>query len=248
MAQPFLYVATPCHGGQVQIQYLNAVLRLEAACQAQGVGFHLDLLEDDRVIARARARLAHRFLQHEAATHLLFIDADIAFAPETAFRMLATGKDLIAGVCPLKQLDWEKIRRNAVAGAPDLQAASMGYVLRFLPNAAGSVEVEDGFAQIAYAGTGFMLIRRETVSRVAAAHPELIATLDDGERVAMVFEPMVEPETGAHLSEDYAFCRRWRDLGGAVFGDVASRFTHVGPAGYTGSLLQALEAGAGARG
>jgi hypothetical protein len=245
MAQPFLYVATPCHGGQVQIQYLNAVLRLEAACEAQGLGFHLDLLEDDRVIARARARLAHRFLQHPEATHLLFCDADIAFAPETALRMLGAGKDLVAGVCPLKRLDWEKIRKMALAGAPDLQAAALGYVLRFLPNAAHAVEVEEGFARIAYAGTGFMLIRREAVRRVVDAHPELTATLDDGERVGMVFEPMVEADTGEHLSEDYAFCRRWRDLGGEVFGDVGSRFTHVGPAAYTGSLLAALEAGAG---
>jgi hypothetical protein len=245
MAQPFLYVATPCHGGQVQIQYLNAVLRLEAACEAQGLGFQLDLLEDDRVIARARARLAHRFLQHPEATHLLFCDADIAFAPETALRMLGAGKDLVAGVCPLKRLDWEKIRKMALAGAPDLQAAALGYVLRFLPNAAHAVEVEEGFARIAYAGTGFMLIRREAVRRVVDAHPELTATLDDGERVGMVFEPMVEADTGEHLSEDYAFCRRWRDLGGEVFGDVGSRFTHVGPAAYTGSLLAALEAGAG---
>lgn len=244
MPQPFLYVATPCHGGEVQIQYLNAVLRLAEACAANGVGFHLELLEDDRVIARARARLAHRFLQHPAATHLLFCDADIAFAPETALGMLAAEKDLIAGVCPLKRLDWEKIRQMALAGAPDVQAAALGYVLRFLPNAANSVEVNDGIAQIAYAGTGFMLIRREVVQRVAEAHPELLATIDDGERVAMVFEPMVEAETGEHLSEDYAFCRRWRDLGGEVFGEVASRFTHVGPAAYTGSLLAALEAGA----
>jgi hypothetical protein len=245
MAQPFLYVATPCHGGEVQIQYLDAVLRLAEACEARGVGFHLELLEDDRVIARARARLAHRFLQHPAATHLLFCDADIAFAPDTAFRILAAEKDLIAGVCPLKRLDWQKIRRMALAGVPDLQAASLGYVLRFLPNAANSVEVDAGFARIAYAGTGFMLIRREAVRRVIDAHPELAATLADGERVAMVFEPMVEPETGEHLSEDYAFCRRFRDLGGEVFGDVESRFTHVGPAAYTGSLLAALQAGAG---
>jgi hypothetical protein len=245
VTQPFLYVATPCHGGEVQIRYLDAVLRLAEACAARGVGFHLELLEDDRVIARARARLAHRFLAHPTATHLLFCDADIAFAPESAFRLLDADKDLVAGVCPLKQLDWEKVRKMALTGAPDLQAASLGYVLRFLPNAAHAVEVDDGFARIAYAGTGFMLIRRAALERVADAHPKLLASLEDGARVAMVFEPMVEAETGQHLSEDYAFCRRWRDLGGEVFGDFQSRFAHIGPMAYTGSLLVALEAGAG---
>jgi len=56
VTRPFLYVATPWKGGEAQIRYLDAVLRLAAACAARGLGFHLELLEDDRVIARARAR------------------------------------------------------------------------------------------------------------------------------------------------------------------------------------------------
>ena len=51
---------------------------------------------------------------------------------------------------------------------------------------------------------------------------------------------MIEPETGHYLSEDYAFCRRWRDLGGEVWADVEARLTHVGHAAYAGSLMQRL--------
>lgn len=240
MASPFLFVAIPCHGGRVHIEHLHSVLRLAAACEARGVGCHVELLEDDRVIARARARLAAAFLAHGQATHLLFVDADIAFAPENAFRLLDAGKDLAAGVYPLKHLDWEKVRAAALAGAADLQAASLGYVVRFLPNAASAVEVENGLAKVAYAGTGFMLVRREAVRRVAEAHPELAAALDDGTRTAMVFEPMIEPETGQYLSEDYAFCRRWRDLGGEVWADLEARLTHVGHAAYAGAALEAM--------
>jgi hypothetical protein len=243
MAEPFLFFATPCYGGEVEIRYLNAVMALEAACEARGVGFRLEVLEDDRIVQRARARLAARFLAHPQATHLLFCDADIAFAPETAFRLLAAEKDLIAGVCPLKHIDWERVRAAAKADAPDLMAAGVGYVVRFLPNEKNAVEVSDeGFARMAYVGTGFQLIRRAAVQRVVDAHPELLAELDEGP-TAMVFEPMVEPETGQYLSEDYAFCRRFRDLGGEIWADVKSRFTHVGPMAFTGSLLEAMTPG-----
>lgn len=243
MAAPFLFFATPCYGGEVEIRYLNAVMALEAACEARGVGFHLEVLEDDRIVQRARARLAARFLAHPTATHLLFCDADIAFAPETAFRLLAAEKDLIAGVCPLKHIDWERVRAAAKADAPDLMAAGVGYVVRFLPNAKNAVEVTgEGFARMAYVGTGFQLIRRAAVQRVTDAHPELLAQLDEGP-TAMVFEPMVEPETGQYLSEDYAFCRRFRDLGGEIWADVKSRFTHVGPMAFAGSLLEAMTPG-----
>jgi hypothetical protein len=243
MAEPHLFVATPAYGGRVAIEYLHAVVALQAACEQRGIGCHVELLEDDRIIPRARARLAGRFLAHPAATHLLFIDADIGFRPDAAFRLLAAERDVAAGVYPVKHLDWDRIRAAALAGASDLQAAGLSYVVRFLPNPGNAVEVEAGFAQIAYAGTGFLLIRREVVARVAEAHPELTAELADEGRTVMVFEPMIEPETGEYLSEDYAFCRRWRDLGGEVWADIENPLTHVGHATYSGAVIQALKPG-----
>jgi hypothetical protein len=59
-------------------------------------------------------------------------------------------------------------------------------------------------------------------------------------QAVMVFETMIEPETGQYLSEDYAFCRRWRDLGGEIWADMQSRLTHVGYTAYSGSLIQAM--------
>lgn len=234
MAEPFLYLATPCHGGQVSIFYARSVLALQGAVRGRGVGLHVELLDSDPLIVRARSRLAAAFLAHPKATHLLFVDADIGFAPKDAFRLLDAGRDVAAGVYPVKGLDWDRVRRAAKADAADLQAAALNYVLRFLPTAGNAVEVEGGFARVAYAGTGFMLVRREALQRVVDAHPELMA------EVPMVFETMIEPETGHHLSEDYAFCRRWRDLGGEIWADVEARLTHAGMTPYEGSLIEAM--------
>jgi hypothetical protein len=244
VAEPHIYLATPCHGGEVNLYFLQAVVDLQRACRARGIGLTVDLLANDHLITRARARLAARFLATPEATHLLFVDADIGFAPADAFRLLDSGKHAVAAVCPLKSIDWEKVRAAAKAGAADLMAAGLGYVVRFLPTAGNSVEVDDGFAKVAYAGTGFLMLSRAALQRVVAAHPELTADLSelgDGSAVAMVFDTMVEPDTGHYLSEDYAFCRRWRDLGGEVWADVEARLTHVGHAAYTGRLMDALK-------
>ncbi|WP_297692168.1 hypothetical protein [Phenylobacterium sp.] len=238
--RPFVYLAAPCYGGRVTLHFMTSVLALAAACETRGIGLHVELLANDALIARARARLAARFLTHADASHMLFCDVDIGFQPENLFRLLDAQKDIAAGVYPLKAFDWEKVRAAAKAGADDLQAAALSYVVRFLPTTDRSVEVEDGFAQVAYGGAGFLLIRREALQRIVAAHPELAATLDDGSRAAMVFDPMVEPETGQHLSEDYAFCRRWRALGGQIWADVEARLTHVGHTAYSGALIHAL--------
>lgn len=243
-AETTIFLATPAYGGQVTVQFMNSVLDLQAACRDRGIGLVVEMMGGEALITRARSQLARRFLE-SGATHMLFCDADIAFTPENVFRLLDAGKDVIAGVCPLKSIDWEKARKAALAGVADLQTASIGYVIRFLPDPQNRVEVNDGYAQVAYAGTGFLLIRREAMQRVVDAHPELRARMGDlggpyDQITVMVFETMIEPETGQYLSEDYAFCRRWRDLGGEIWADFTPRLTHVGHAAYTGSLMQAL--------
>lgn len=246
--KPFLYLAVPCYGGNLNLFFVKSMLALQDACRAAGIGLHIDLMGGDALITRARSRLAAQFLAHPEATHILFIDADIGFAPANVFRLLEAKKQVIAAVCPLKSIDWEKARTAAKAGVADLQAASIGYVVRFLPTADKSVNVQNGFAQVAYGGTGFLLIERDAMQRICDAHPELRAKMGDmGDTLAreavMVFDTMVEPETGQYLSEDYAFCRRWRDLGGEIWADFEARLTHVGHAAYTGSLMEALIAG-----
>jgi hypothetical protein len=246
--KPFIYLAVPCYGGQLNLYFVSSLLRLQEACRERGIGLHVEMMGGEALITRGRSRLAAQFLAHPDATHILYIDADIGFPPETVFRLLDSGKDVVAAVCPLKSIDWTKVRAAAVAGVEDLQAAAIGYVVRFLPTPDKSVEVDDGFAQVAYGGTGFLMIRREAMQRLFDGYPQLRAKMGDmhdtlAPEAVMVFDTMVEPETGQYLSEDYAFCRRWRDLGGEIWADVTARLTHVGHAAYTGSLMQALRPG-----
>jgi hypothetical protein len=41
---------------------------------------------------------------------------------------------------------------------------------------------------------------------------------------------------GNFLPEDYSFCKRWRDIGGEIWGDVAGRFDHIGKFTYSGHV------------
>ncbi len=53
------------------------------------------------------------------------------------------------------------------------------------------------------------------------------------------FDVMTE-ENGRYLSEDYAFCRRWQNIGGRIFADTRSNLTHQGGHMYTGNLTESL--------
>lgn len=245
-AKRSIFLATPCYGGMASINYMRSVLDLQAACAERGIGLEVFLGGGDALITRARAMIAARFLNATTHTHLFFVDADIGFRPEQVFRLLDHDADICGGVYPIKRIDWDKARAAAQAGLKDLQAASLGYVVRFIPNETSSVELDDdGFGPVSYVGNGFMMIRREALARICAAHPELRARHGDMaggivEEAIMIFDTMIEPDTGEYLSEDYAFCRRWRDLGGVIKADFQSRLTHIGHAAYSGSLTDAV--------
>lgn len=238
-----LMVATPCYGGMANIGFVDSLLKLQRACDARGLPLEIRLTGGDALVSRARSRLATEFLRSRH-THLLFVDADIGFEPENVFRLLGSGKPLVGGVYPLKKVQWEKAPDAVRRGVRDLQAACLGYVVRFIPNADKTVELEDGFGQVAYVGNGFMLIARAVLERMAEAHPELHCVLadigDGGERAVMFFETMIDAQTREQLSEDYAFCRRWQALGGEIWADFQSRLTHIGHAAYSGSLIDAV--------
>jgi hypothetical protein len=47
---------------------------------------------------------------------------------------------------------------------------------------------------------------------------------------------MIDPATGTYLSEDFAFCKRWTDIGGEIWADLESRLDHVGPSVFHGDV------------
>jgi hypothetical protein len=238
-----LVVGTPCYGGQVSHLYTASLLKLQQACTQAG-GIHLSVLMQggDALITRARQNLVAHFLGDAEATHLLFIDADIAFEPAQVFRLLAFDAEISAAVYPIKRIDWPRVQRQAASKPANLEAAALSYVLEFDDPA--RIDTRDGFAKARYAGTGFLLIRRAALLKLIAAHPELRYTREHQQidplagspwRYAL-FDCLIDQATGTYLSEDYSFCRRWRALGGDIWIDLQSRLTHIGSVPFAGDL------------
>jgi hypothetical protein len=240
--RPYLMVATPCYGGQVTTAYTTSLLKLQLSCHAQGIEFSSFLISGDALITRARANCAARFLDVPAATHLLFVDADIGFEPTEVFRLMRFGAQMSAGAYPIKHLDPNKMRRAILEKRPNPAAAGLTYVLGL--EDPKNVVIRDRFAKVRYVGNGFLMIRREALVRMCEAHPELkfkginafADPLGDSPHRFALFDCMIDPQTGAYLSEDYAFCRRWTNLGGEIWLDLDSKLTHVGPMHFVGDL------------
>jgi hypothetical protein len=235
-----LVIATPCFGGQVSAVYALSLLNLQTRLRRYR-DFTLKVLmrDGDALITRSRASLLSQFLDEPTATHLLFIDADIGFEPEQVLRLIECGADMCAAVYPIKRIDWQRMK-NALSGAQPNPAASLQYAFEVEdPNA---VVANSGFIKVRYAGTGFLVIRRAALERMCAHYPHLryrrdhsIDAATESDNRFALFECMIADD-GTYLSEDFAFCKRWTDMGGEIWADLNSRLHHIGPMTFCGDL------------
>ncbi len=234
-----LLIATPCYGGLVTQRYMQSICALLQCGGARGWGVSVELLGYDSLIPRARNTLVATFLDQPEATHLMFIDADIGFQPEQVERMLAFDREVVAGMYPLKLIDYDPAVIGRVQAGETLQAAQTRYVGALAANA--MEHAKDGFAPGLYAGTGFMLIRRSALERMIQSYPQTRYTACHDRQAPRLstnnyalFDGMIEPETREYLSEDYTFCHRWRAIGGTLWLDTRSQLIHVGATEFAG--------------
>ncbi len=235
-----IVIGTPCFGGVVTQGYMLSTTNLLMLGRQMGFDITVDLLGFDSLITRSRNTLVTQFMDRPSATHLLFVDADISFQPAHVLRMVAFDRDVVAGMYPLKLRDWSEQAIGRVRRGEALETAPLRYV--GLPCDGEERVAQHGFITGQYAGTGFMLIRRAALQRMMHAYPELAFSaahdrqdlVPSAHRYAL-FDCMIEPETRYYLSEDYTFCRRWRDIGGEIWLDTESSLVHTGPQDFVGN-------------
>lgn len=240
MTKPFIVVGTPCFGGVVTQDYAMSLLNLSAAAPNMGFDVAVLMLGNDALITRGRSAIVAKFLD-SAATHLLFVDADISFHPEQVLRLLSFDKDFVAALYPAKIIDWEQLKQHAGNTPEALDEVGLAYVGDVCKGT--ELKSENGFSTGIYAGTGFQLIKRDVFLRMQKAYPETKykglhaypRPTHPSENLFALFDCMIDPETSVYLSEDYAFCRRWRAIGGEIWLDLQSRLTHTGSYSFRGN-------------
>jgi len=241
-------IATPAYGATVATNYTSSMIQFATASQAKGLQISI-VFKSDSLITRCRNIFVAEFLAAPSFTHLFWIDADIGFAPDAAFRLLLADRDVVAGVYPLKHefLPDQGIPR------PMSRDEFENFRTRY-PVGTGSGEEfnlavdSDGFMELAEVATGFLLIKRQVFVDLMQKYPELRCAPEHSISAAAdklyyrFFDVLVDPVSNRHLPEDYAFCHRWRAIGGKVHADARSKLTHFGARLWTGDLAGGMRA------
>lgn len=241
-------IATPCYGGQVFQNYMMSVINLIYDVHKTGLKISFIIRGGDSLIPRTRNSIVAEFLSTPEFTHLLWIDADIGFSVEQIYRLILVDREVVAGIYPLKKIKWPENGVPAGMTESEFNALYTGYPFNPIGNSA-NIDAQ-GFTEVLDAPTGLMLIKRECLEKMVKHYPGLRYVADEmmglealRDKIAnnhyRFFDVMTE-ENGRYLSEDYAFCRRWQNIGGKVWADVRSDLTHQGGHMYRGNLYNSL--------
>lgn len=245
MAKPYIMIGTPCYGGLVAQGYMESVIALMIYASKNNFDLTLAMNGQDSLITRSRNTIVSAFLDRPEMSHLMFIDADISFEPEAVHRLLSFDEDIAAGMYPVKNIDWQRFRQRAKPESTDADLREAGLNFVGTPFADARREERAGFVTGYYAGTGFMLIRRQVFTRMIEAYPETKYEISQtfprvpkeqrSQNQYALFDCMVDRKSSIYLSEDFAFCERWRAIGGKIWLDTKTRLTHTGSYSFVGT-------------
>lgn len=129
------------------------------------------------------------------ATHIVFIDHDLSWQPQDLLDLIEADGDVVSGNYRFKTDEVE-------------------FMGTLIPDVHGLPQVRaDGGLKAHFIPAGFLKVTRMAISRFIAAYPELTYGDKCNPCVDLFNHGAYE---GMWYGEDYAFARRWRDLGGEI--------------------------------
>jgi len=242
-----IFVATPVHS-DCSIHYTQSLLEFQRYCYEKKIGVTFQLFKSS-LVTQGRNLSVGGFMESKH-THLLFIDSDIDFEAKSIQAMVDKDKDVISVPYPMKTFNWDKMFANFKDGKikNPIALAMNGntYPMR-LPNE-DNFQIENGCIEVSHSPTGCMLIKRSVIEKMIEKYPEMRIsqpTIINGKPVEKpflynFFDTMFNPVDHTYMGEDFAFCKRWKDIGGKCHAIIDQLITHVGEHQYSGRFADEL--------
>lgn len=242
-----IFLATPVHS-DVSIHYTQALLEFQKFCFENKIKVTFQLFKSS-LITQGRNLCVGAFME-TGHSHMLFIDADIDFQAKSIMKMIEKDKDVISVPYPMKTFNWEKVFENIKAGkiksAVQLSTAANTYPMK-LPDE-DNIKIQDGCIEVSHSPTGCMLIKRSVFEKMIEKYPDLKIiqpTIINGKPTEKpflynFFDTMFDKENHTYMGEDFAFCKRWKDIGGKCHAIVDQLISHVGEHQYCGRFADEL--------
>lgn len=220
-----IQIATPCLDGRYDRNYLKALINTFNLLVKYGAKVDWSEIPFCSDIAMARNKIVSGF-RRSPHTHLMMIDSDMGWDPRDVARLASYRRDFAAAAGPKKVFPtsycyniWEHGQEPGVVYS----------------------EAETGLIEVDQVGGAFIMISKTMIERMVAAYPALAYHGDNGRKDYALFDPMIL-ESGHRVSEDFAFCKRWRRIGGKIHMNPRIVLQHSGNYVWMGAPADVLGA------
>ena len=205
-------------------------------------------------IEHARNNLVRLFLAHPIGyTHLLFWDSDVKDTPKriagAITAMVKADKPIVGAPYIQKAIFWEQgaravrelLDRKPEATAAEVEATMRGWSVRYVPDPRVTPfgEREGDLVEMQHVPIGFGLIRRDVLEKMTAYYADALGydLLHEGEQQRHVGLFHTTLERRRFAMEDFAFCDRWRAMGGRMYLYVGEHapLEHIGRTSFKGT-------------
>ena len=240
-----LFIATPCYGGNVNVFFMESVIKLIFECQKHDIKCSFFKIPFESLIPRARNVCASSFIKSRYS-HMIFIDSDIQFNASDVIKLIEADVDVIGGSYPTKSINMQKLQSNCTdvmnLSYKEIISKSVMYTSKLFkenvtPQNQSKIECE-------FLATGFMMIKRNVFIRMIEEFKH-IRYIND---IPAYREHTINDELydffhckiidNKYVSEDYGFCSLWKLMGGKVYTDLTIKLNHIGSMTFYGEPLK----------
>jgi len=224
-----VYILTPVYSSTVYVDYMTSLIQTISLFRDLNIPLQVEYCKNDSLVTRGRNNLVARAMNDPEMTHVMFIDADISWTPESVIKLLLSEKDVVCGIYPLKHYHLNRLLtdpmnpynsnvvktwldkknnsqlREFITDEQAIQYNLLRYNVNFISN---ELTINNNIAEIRHAPTGFIMIRRTVFEKLFRSYPGLQYVDDVGfaregeERYSFnIFDTAVEmmPDGKNHL-------------------------------------------------
>ncbi|TAK97666.1 MAG: hypothetical protein EPO08_20940 [Rhodospirillaceae bacterium] len=229
-----LLIVSPLSDGNVTYGFHSSMNRMVELLNAHGCKTLTATTRYCADISLARNKLFAIFYHMtralgEPPTHMLSIDADMAWPPEAAAYMLISGHDFIGAAGCRKQYPLEFcLQQIDDYGVPVTTALDMAR----------------NILEVTALGGAFTMLSRNFAEKMVEAYPGLAYDGENHTDEWGIYDPLIINKgleyPRRRLSDDYALCHRWRRIGGTVQCMLDVELQHTGQHTFTGNLYREM--------
>lgn len=221
--KPKLFIPIICYNHTANTEYMMSLLKLSHKLRDLNIPYTLFPIVFESLVSRARNAAVAHFIASDCS-HLMFIDADIEFDPDSVVKLLNHNKDVVAALYAKKYYVLDRVHTaEEIVDFP----------------ISGEVELNsEGLVESTYLPTGFLMINKSVFEKMMPAYPHLKYTNDIngyGDLDTFYDFFMVSVRNGILESEDWGFCSLWRGIGGKVLLDPTIQLGHIGWNTFSGN-------------